>query len=361
MQAITVDVPGEGELSLANCRVVRMSKAAIDLDVDADVLGPPWRAPTTLSVVVCAFTEARWSLLVACVESLEAQTPRPDEVIVVIDHCDALLEMARERFGGRAIVVPNRHPRGLSGGRNTGVELATSDVVAFIDDDAAARAEWAERLVAAYGPDVAGVGGSAFPNWPTERPSWFPVEFDWVVGCSWKGLPSERATVRNFIGANMSVRREALVAVGGFRDGIGRVGNKPVGCEETELCIRVQQRWPGVKLYYDPSVAVDHVVTEERLRAAYFFRRCWAEGMSKALVARAVGTRDGLASERTHAFKVIPAGIATALRRLGRGEVSAAKRALAICAGLLVTTAGYARGLVGRAKLAPTGLEAEHH
>jgi GT2 family glycosyltransferase len=339
-----------------------MSGVGVHPDVDVSVvvditgLGPPWVAPTTLSVVVCAYTMARWELLDACIDSLARQTRIPDEVILVIDHSDELLERSRVHFAGRAIVVANGYARGLSGARNAGLEIATSGVIAFVDDDAAARPDWAERLLAAYGPDVAGVGGSAFPRWPAGRPPWFPAEFDWVVGCSWTGLPDERAQVRNFIGANMSLRREALVAVGGFRDGIGRVGNKPVGCEETELCIRVRQRWPGVKLFYEPTVAVDHVVAEERLHGSYFFRRCWAEGISKALVARAVGTRDGLASERAHALKVLPAGVVTALRRAGHGEISGANRALAICAGLVVTTAGYARGRVGHSELSPTGL-----
>jgi len=35
-------------------------------------------------------------------------------------------------------------------------------------------------------------------------PIWFPEELDWIVGCSYEGLPKRRTYVRNPIGCNMS-------------------------------------------------------------------------------------------------------------------------------------------------------------
>jgi hypothetical protein len=48
------------------------------------------------------------------------------------------------------------------------------------------------------------------------RPGWFPPEFGWVVGCSYRGTPAERTMVRHFIGGNMSLRRRLVVECGGF-------------------------------------------------------------------------------------------------------------------------------------------------
>ena len=62
-----------------------------------------------------------------------------------------------------------------------------------------------------------------------------PREFNWVVGCTHRGMPSTTAPVRNLIGCNMSFRREVFSRIGGFRDQIGRVGARPSGCDETEL------------------------------------------------------------------------------------------------------------------------------
>jgi glucosyl-dolichyl phosphate glucuronosyltransferase len=115
--------------------------------------------PTTLSVVVCAYTLDRWADIEEAVASLRAQTRRPDQVVLVADHNETLLEKARLAFPD-VTSVPNTGLQGLSGARNAGVAVATGDVLAFLDDDAAAEPAWVESLLAAYAdPDVIGVGG----------------------------------------------------------------------------------------------------------------------------------------------------------------------------------------------------------
>jgi len=196
---------------------------------------------------------------------------------------------------------------------------------------------------------VLGVGGAIVPMWPGNRPAWFPEEFDWVVGCTYQGMPTEARPVRNLIGCNMSFRSQVFEAVGGFRQGIGRIGTLPVGCEETELCIRVRQHWQEAVLLYDPAARVQHHVSATRASWKYFFSRCYAEGLSKALVSRLVGASDGLSSERKYTFYTLPKGVLdglgdTVLRRKPGGIASS----VAIVSGLLVTTFGYLRGLLAR-------------
>ena len=182
-----------------------------------------------------------------------------------------------------------------------------------------------------------GVGGAVEAAWLGGRPGWFPEEFDWVVGCSYRGLPVEPAPVRNLIGANMSFRREVLEEAGGFRTDLGRIGSRPLGGEETELCLRIGRRRPGQVLLHDPAARVFHHVPPDRSSWRYFKSRCYSEGLSKATVARVAGAR-GLSSERAHALRVLPKGIA-------RGPL---RRSFAISAGLAITTAGYASGRVAR-------------
>jgi GT2 family glycosyltransferase len=302
----------------------------------------------TLTVIICAYTTERWPDLVAAVESVRAQQVPADEILVVIDHCDELgIRASRELAGVR--VLPNAHTRGLSGARNTGVEAASGQVVAFLDDDARAEPGWTAGLLAEYrDPAVLGVGGLVEPAWLAGRPGWFPEEFLWVVGCSYRGLPEERARVRNFIGANMSLRRDALDRTGGFREDLGRVGRHPAGCEETELCIRVARTREDARMLHEPAAKVRHSVPAERATWAYFRRRCYAEGVSKAAVTQYVGSDAALSSERAYVSSVIPAGI---LRALARGRIATA---LALVAGVLLTALGYLRGRMdlGRARLA---------
>jgi GT2 family glycosyltransferase len=299
----------------------------------------------TISVVICTYTTERWDDVVRAVASVRAQTLLPAEVILVVDHNDELAHRAGDAFPGIR-VVPNAQERGLSGARNTGVAAATGDVIAFLDDDASAAPTWLETMVAHYDdPAVHGVGGSATAVWTGgPRPRWLPAEFDWVVGCTYVGQPTRTAAVRNLVGCNMSFRREVFDLVGGFSSSIGRIGKKPLGGEETELCIRLSQAVPGAKLLYDPAVNVEHRVSPDRRKFRYFRDRCYSEGVSKAAIARLVGADSGLAAERSYVLRVLPRAFLLALLQVLLLRPAAAGRAFAIVFGLLATAAGYAHG-----------------
>jgi len=296
-----------------------------------------------LSVVICAYTTERWERLRQAVDSVLADDSTPLEVIVVVDHCDALLAAVNDLFGAddRVRVIANAEARGLSGARNTGVRAARGDVVAFLDDDAVAQPGWADRLSHHYQDEtVAGVGGYATPVWPDSRPAWMPAEFDWVVGCSYIGQPTRLAQVRNPIGCNMSLRLSVVDRVGGFRSEVGRVGATPVGCEETELFIRVRADRRSNQVLFDPEIRVKHHVSEDRTTLRYFVRRCYHEGLSKAVVTELAGTADGLSAERSYVRRVLPAAVARELTSMTRDGLV---RAAVICLGLAATTSGYLR------------------
>ncbi|MFD9940591.1 glycosyltransferase family 2 protein [Nonomuraea sp. NPDC059023] len=301
------------------------------------------------SVVICVYTEERWEDIRQAVESIENQRRRAHELILVVDHNPGL-HLKLSRAYPKAVVVENSHEQGLSGGKNTGAGVASGDVVAYLDDDAVADPGWLEALEEGFQePGVVGVGGRTDPLWASERrPRWFPHEFDWTVGCSYRGMPAVRAPVRNVMGGNAAFLREAVTGVGGFHSGIGRSvqgrKSRPLGCEETEFCIRLTQRRPGSVMLFEPRALIGHKVPRQRETFSYFRSRCYAEGLSKALVTREVGAQDGLSSERAHALKALPKG---ALRGLGealRGDPGGLGRAGAIVIGLAWTAWGYAVG-----------------
>jgi glycosyltransferase involved in cell wall biosynthesis len=305
--------------------------------------------PGLISVVICAHTPQRWSETCAAVESVRAQSFQNKETIVVVDHHEDLRAALAAALPD-VTVVGNREERGLSGARNTGVSIARGEVVAFLDDDAVADPDWLKFLADSYAdPAVIGVGGHILPNWQQSRPSWFPAEFDWVVGCTYRGMPESHLPVRNLLGANASFRREAFGLVGGFRNDIGRsAAKRPLGGEETEFCIRLSQRSPGSVLISDNRAVVRHLVPADRCRFSYFRARCYAEGLSKALVTASVGVSDGLAAERRYTTRTLPSGIARAVGDLLRGDWSGLGRAGAIVVGFAAVTAGYVVGTVSR-------------
>ena len=295
-----------------------------------------------ISVVICAYTEDRWDQVRAAVESVRGQSLPSREIIVVVDHNPALyarLSAVLEDVN----VVENRAGKGLSGARNTGSAVAGGEIVAFLDDDATAHPDWLKFLNDSYAdPAVMGVGGLTVPDWQTARPAWLPEEFYWVVGSSYLGMPESGAPVRNLLGANMSFRRTAFTLVSGFQAGIGRTSDKrPLGCEETEFCIRLAQRSPGALLIMENRALVSHFVPDSRCTFAYFLRRCHAEGISKARMTAMVGSGDGLSSERSYVTRTLPLGILQGMADLLRGRPSGFGRAAAIIAGLAATSFGY--------------------
>lgn len=307
-----------------------------------------------ISVIVCAYTEDRWNDLVAAVESVKEQTLSPAEIIIVIDHNPALLERAKRHLPD-TVVVENTEARGASGSRNTGIAIARGQIIACLDDDAVASKDWLKCLnLELAAANVLGVGGAIYPLWQVQHPSWFPKEFYWVVGCSYRGMPQTVTSMRNLVGANMAIRREVFDEVGCFRTEIGRIGTWPIGCEETELCIRALQRWPQHVFLYQPQASVCQRVPARRAKLSYFCSRCYAEGLSKALVTQFVGIRDALASERTYTLKILPRGIARGVSDfLFRGDFTGLLRAGAIALGLFATITGYLAGtaFLGRQRL----------
>ncbi len=246
------------------------------------------------------------------------------------------------------VLCENRFARGLSGARNTGLERADADVVAFLDDDAQAGPGWLAAIRRAHGdPRIVGTGGWVEAEWEVgEAPEWFPAEFLWTVGCSYLGLPeAQDAEIRNPIGANMSFARDDLAAVGGFRTGLGRIGTAPFGCEETEAAILIRAHTPGSRIVLLRDARVRHFVPEARATWSYFASRCVAEGRSKALVTAAVGSGDGLASERRYVRVTLPAAVARGIRDAVRGDLHGLQRSGAVVVGFSLTAYGYLAGV----------------
>lgn len=298
-------------------------------------------------VVICTFSERRLPVLLAAIQSVKSQTRRPDELVLVVDHNDDLRRRLRGQLG-EMTVIANEGEQGLSAGRNTGVGHLSTDIVAFLDDDAVPARDWLEWLLEPYRRvDVVAVGGAVVPAWETGQPDWFPSEYGWVVGCTYRGMETDSRRLRNVIGANMSFRREVLHQAGGFGTGFGRVGDNVCGCEETELCLRIKHLCEGAEILYEPHALVRHSVPDSRASWSYFCRRCFGEGRNKALLETATGS-GALAPESSYALRVLPTAAARGIAEGFAGDASGFRRALAVAAGLGLTTAGFVSGLTRR-------------
>ncbi|MFR9749923.1 glycosyltransferase family 2 protein [Nocardia sp. 004] len=307
-----------------------------------------------VAVVICCYTERRWQLLSACVSEAAAQARAAEAtVVLVVDHNESLRRRCASAFAAfdSVLVVANRHERGLSGARNTGTEMVDADIVLFVDDDAVPQPGWLSTLRAAFtDTNLLAAGGEVVAVWPDPgaRPSWFPPEFDWVIGCDYAGIAMFGTEIRNPIGANMALRRSALRRVGGFRQELGRRGGTPSGCEETDLAIRMRAAAPHGSIRRIPGAPVHHHVEADRCTGRYLLRRCFAEGRSKATLMRMTGTTGALSAEADHALITLPRAVGRELIAWTSGDRAAPSRIGWTALGLSAAVVGWLFGCVRR-------------
>ncbi|WP_338738476.1 glucosyl-dolichyl phosphate glucuronosyltransferase [Haloplanus salilacus] len=239
-----------------------------------------------VSVVVCTYAMDRYDAFTEAVESVLAQTYDPIEVVLVVDGNPEVYERVREDFCEREHVVchNNDENRGISYSRTKGAELASGDIVAFIDDDAAAEPDWVSNLVDIYeNTDAIAVGGDVKPDWQTEKPDFFPEEFYWLVGCVEPGFAEDGEEVRNTYGSNISYRREQFLEVGGYDPNTGRKGDKHLQAHEAPVGIRLLKEY-GKGMVFTEDAVVHHKLFDYRGEFGWLVSRSFWQGYSKRVM-----------------------------------------------------------------------------
>jgi GT2 family glycosyltransferase len=248
-------------------------------------------SPAAISAIVCTYN--RYDALPRVLDSLCAQTlPGAAFEIIVVDNSPDQDRSRREaaRFAAIANLkwVFEATP-GLSNARNVGARIATGPLVAFIDDDAVADPRWLANILAGFdrfGENAAALGGRVDPLWEAPRPPWLHDELlGYLSVVDWGGSARIAAAGEWVAGTNISFRRAALAAVGGFSTSLGRARGSQVllSNEESEAITRLRQA--GGKLVYDPDVIVAHLVAAERLTQQWFRRRAAWQALSDYLSA----------------------------------------------------------------------------
>lgn len=236
-------------------------------------------------------TRDRRAFLLDALASVERQTfPREDYDVLVVDNGsrDGTLEAVRERAARAPIpirAIEEPHP-GVSHARNAGVRATRAPIVAFLDSDAIAEDRWLERLVAAHeDPRVAAAGGPVRIRFERPPPPGLPdVRFLKLSACDQGPEPRDLRFPEWLCGTNVAFKRTALEAAGPFLPELGRAGRKPLSCEETEMCLRLERQ--GGALRWVPDAIVHHRIPPERLRPRAILRSAYWEGYSYGLLLR---------------------------------------------------------------------------
>ncbi len=239
-----------------------------------------------VSVVVCTYTMDRYDVFSEAVESVLAQTYDPLEIVLVIDGNPEVYERTVDEFGGykNVIIHDNEENRGISFSRTKGAELASGEIVTFIDDDGVAEPDWIEHHVAAYQEtDAVAVGGYVAPDWVGEKPDFFPEEFYWLVGCTERGFAEDGEEIRNGYGSNVSYKREVFLEVGGYDVNTGRKGDRHIQAHEAPVGIRIRETYGQGVLYVEDAV-VHHKLFEYRGEFRWLVFRSFWQGFSKRVM-----------------------------------------------------------------------------
>ncbi len=231
--------------------------------------------PRLTDVAVAVATLDRPEGLERCLKGVLAGETLPRELIVV-DQGTADVRSVVELFALRP-GVSVRHVRqarlGLSASRNEAVRLTTSPILAFTDDDCVPEPGWLTAIAAAFqsSPQLGSVTGPMLPLGPPLAGTYAVASREATLRQEYSGYapPWQPGT-----GANMTMRRDWLVRVGGFDERLG-VGSNGGAAEDIELIFRLLRS--GARLRYEPCALVRHERQPVQRRLAT--RRTYGRGI----------------------------------------------------------------------------------
>ncbi len=232
-----------------------------------------------MSVIISAYSEDRIEDVRDVIRSLKSQTYKNLEKIIVVDRNRNTFNILMKYINNDVNLVFHESPPGLSGARNTGIANANGDLISFLDDDSIASETWAETIMEDFdesADDVIAIGGIIRPIWIGREPIWLPRELYWTIGCTYDGFRKEKGYVERLFGSNMVFRKEIFEIIGGFNPDLGRINNRQLVGEETELFIKISNY--GYKVLYDPDAVIYHKIFPYRVKLIYILQRTFQYG-----------------------------------------------------------------------------------
>jgi glucosyl-dolichyl phosphate glucuronosyltransferase len=238
-----------------------------------------------LSILIC--THNRAGLLKGALESLEDQSlSRQRFEVVVVDNAstDGTQDIVArcEKRGTLQVRYVHEPELGLDAARNRGLREAKGDLVAFLDDDARARSDWAAAILEGFQRhDAPILGGRVDLIWEIPRPVWFSDEMlRYLIHCDYGPEEMEITSPPWLYGTNIAFRKSLFQEIGLFRLDLDRKGASLMGGGDTELFKRARSR--GKKLLYLPGMVVRHLAPASRLTRRYFRERLFYSGYTRA-------------------------------------------------------------------------------
>ena len=222
------------------------------------------------------------------------------EIIVIENNCTDHSAKVFEDFSRRSPVPCRRINETRQGHchvRNRGFAEAAFDQVVFFDDDVEVYPDWVSGyLEAARDLQADCVVGPVFPLFEREVPGYLTPQMlnELCSPYSRKGekrILLETPVAHEIPGCNFGVRKEVALQIGGFDPEIGRKPGKAVmlSCDDFDFGERLVKA--GKRVVYEPSCAIRHLISVEKLSKAYLRQRWYGEGATQRIFDAAKGIR----------------------------------------------------------------------
>jgi GT2 family glycosyltransferase len=281
----------------------RRAKPALSVisDVLEEIPFPKSRHWPRVSVVVCSRNGER-----TIRDTLDGllQLEYPDYEVIVVDDgsTDATAAIARE-YPFSVISTPNG---GLSAARNTGLEAARGEIVAYIDDDAWPDPHWLHYLVTVL--TAGGHGGVGGPNLSPRGDGWIAECVGLAPGGATHVLVAD-TEAEHVPGCNMAFRKSVLETIGGFDRQFRAAG------DDVDVCWRLRDR--GWTLGFSAASVVWH---HRRNSVRAYWRQQVGYGRAEALLERKWPERYNAAGHASWAGRLYgPASLAPRRGRIYQG------------------------------------------
>ncbi len=236
-----------------------------------------------LSILICTYN--REHFLELCLDSILDQTknyPSTEIEIIVIDNnsTDNTKNLIENYKPSNPITYYLEEKQGLSHARNTGINIAKGDYIAFIDDDATINKNWLSSLLNAIKTvEAECFGGPIYPRFEIECPSWIDKEYFIRKFKKTDGYLSSMVARGGFSGGNMCIHKSIFQKIGSFDVDLGMKGNKLGLGEESELFYRLFTKLKGNRLYNINEMSITHFEAKQKIEKKYLKDRILLSGI----------------------------------------------------------------------------------
>ncbi|HEY7289201.1 MAG TPA: glycosyltransferase [Vicinamibacterales bacterium] len=244
-----------------------------------------------MSVIIATYNRSR--LLDECLDHLSRQQFQPGDEVIVVDNGStddtAAVVKAHQQRWTAPLRLLHEATSGKSRAIARAVAVANGQILALTDDDVNVAEDWLEVLRTVLADPAVGLaGGRVKPRWEPTAPRWirsvadrYPRLAAPIALLDYGDLPSHLGP-RTLLGANIAVKRDVFIKVGGFPANLGKLRGTLLSGEDHELCRRVQAA--GFDGVYCPGATVHHWVPARRARVGYILRWFYWSGITNAIM-----------------------------------------------------------------------------